>query len=110
MVGNLLLLVVLVAAGVVGLAALRRQIHGGSGGGMAGVGGDGVGGFGRSGGEDWSNRLADFKNLRDQGVLSEEEFRKIRTLVEPHARTGIPELRGRHRPPADPVGSDEARE
>jgi hypothetical protein len=43
-------------------------------------------------------------------VLSEEEFRKIRTLVEPHARTGIPELRGRHRPPADPVGSDEARE
>jgi hypothetical protein len=43
-------------------------------------------------------------------VLSEEEFRKIRTLVEPHARTGIPELRGRHRPRVDPVGSDEARE
>ncbi len=110
MVGNLLLLVAIVAAGVVGLAALRRQILGGSSGGMTGLSGDGVGGFGRSGGEDWSSRLADFKNLRDQGVLSEEEFRKIRTLVEPHARTGIPELRGRHRPRVDPVGSDEARE
>jgi hypothetical protein len=96
---NLLLLLALVAAGGVGVAALRRQIRGG----------DGVGGFGRSGGEDWSSRLADFKNLRDEGVLSEEEFRKIRTLVEPFARIGIPELRERHRLRADPVGSDEAR-
>jgi len=99
-VGNLLLLLALVAAGVVGIAAVRRHV----------LGGDGVGGFGRSGGEEWSSRLADFKNLRDQGVLSEEEFRKIRTLVEPHARTGTPERHGRHRPTADSVGSDEARE
>jgi len=106
---NLLLLAALVAAGVVGLAALRRQILGGSGS-TTGASGVGVGGFGRSKGEDWSSRLTDFKNLRDQGVLSEEEFRKIRGLVEPHARTGTPELRGRHRPHVDPVGSDEARE
>ena len=37
-----------------------------------------------SGRGDWENSLAGYKNLRDQGVLSEEEYRKIRTLVEPH--------------------------
>lgn len=37
-----------------------------------------------SGRGDWENALAGYKNLRDQGVLSEEEYRKIRTLVEPH--------------------------
>jgi hypothetical protein len=31
---------------------------------------------------DWENMLADCKNLRSQGVLSEDEYRKIRTLVE----------------------------
>jgi hypothetical protein len=37
-----------------------------------------------SGRGDWENALAGYKNLRDQGVLSEEEYRKIRTLAEPH--------------------------
>lgn len=31
---------------------------------------------------DWENMLADCKNLKSQGVLSEDEYRKIRTLVE----------------------------
>ena len=39
-----------------------------------------------SGRGDWENALAGYKNLRDQGVLSEEEYRKIRTLVEPHVQ------------------------
>ena len=39
-----------------------------------------------SGRGDWEKALADYKNLRDQGVLSEEEYRKIRTLVEPHVQ------------------------
>ena len=38
---------------------------------------------------DWAKTLADCKNLRDEGVLSEEEYRKIRTLVEPRLRGGI---------------------
>ena len=38
---------------------------------------------------DWAKTLADYKNLRDEGVLSEEEYRKIRTLVEPRLRGGI---------------------
>ena len=36
---------------------------------------------------DWENTLAEYKGLRDRGVLSEEEFRKIRTLVEPHMQS-----------------------
>lgn len=32
---------------------------------------------------DWESWLAKYKNLRDKGVLSDEEYRKIRTLVEP---------------------------
>lgn len=40
----------------------------------------------QSGRGDWEKALADYKNLRDQGVLSEEEYRKIRTLVEPHVQ------------------------
>jgi len=38
----------------------------------------------QSGRGDWENALVGYKNLRDQGVLSDEEYRKIRTLVEPH--------------------------
>ena len=36
---------------------------------------------------DWESVLVGYKNLRDKGVLSEEEYRKISTLVEPHVRT-----------------------
>ena len=35
---------------------------------------------------DWESSLVGYKNLRDKGVLSEEEYRKISTLVEPHVR------------------------
>ena len=34
-------------------------------------------------GGDWESALAEYKNLRDKGVLSDEEYRKIRKLVEP---------------------------
>lgn len=37
---------------------------------------------------DWESSLATYKNLRDKGVLSEEEYRKIRTLVNPHLQSG----------------------
>jgi hypothetical protein len=47
---------------------------------------------------DWEKTLVDYKNLRDEGVLSEEEYRKIRTLVEPHMRSGKPGLPGRQQP------------
>lgn len=58
---------------------------------------------------DWESTLAAYKNLRDQGVLSEEEFRKIRTLVEPPRRIGTPDLRARHRLPTDPAGPEHER-
>ena len=51
---------------------------------------------GESGRGDWENALAGYKNLRDQGVLSEEEYRKIRTLVEPHMQK--PDSGGGHSP------------
>ena len=35
---------------------------------------------------DWETALVGYKNLRDKGVLSEEEYRKISTLVDPHVR------------------------
>jgi hypothetical protein len=99
---NLLVLVALLGLAVAVVTGLRRGWFGG----------DGFGGFGGSGGAgrgDWEKTLVGYKNLRDEGVLSEEEFRKIRTLVEPHARTGTPELRARQWPPQDPVGPEEAR-
>jgi len=66
-------------------------------------------GMRKSGRGDWENMLARCKNLRDEGVLSEEEFRKVRTLVEPRLRFGVPELRARHWPPTDPAGPEAAR-
>jgi hypothetical protein len=32
---------------------------------------------------DWESALAGYKKLRDKGVLSDEEYRKIKTLVGP---------------------------
>jgi len=52
----------------------------------------------------WESTLADYRNLRNKGVLNEEEYRKIRTLVEPRTRLGVPELRSRAWPPTDPAG------
>ena len=34
----------------------------------------------------WESSLVGYKNLRDKGELSEEEYRKISTLVEPLVR------------------------
>jgi hypothetical protein len=53
--------------------------------------------------------LSEYKNLRDEGVLSEEEYRNIRTLVEPRLRGGAPAIGGRHRPPVDAVGPEHGR-
>jgi len=63
-----------------------------------------TGGAGLADDGGWETTLAEYKNLRDQGVLSEEEYRKIKTLVDPRMRTGVPELRLRHRPLTDPAG------
>ena len=41
---------------------------------------------------DWESALVGYKNLRDKGVLSEEEYRKITTLVEPHVRNDAPQV------------------
>jgi hypothetical protein len=54
---------------------------------------------------DWEKTLVNCKNLRDEGVLSDEEYRKIRTLVEPRLRVGRPIPSGRRPPPQHP-GSD----
>jgi len=54
---------------------------------------------------DWENALAGYKNLRDQGVLSEEEYRKIRTLVEPHLQKSDS---GGGQPPPDPAAERRA--
>lgn len=63
-----LMLAALVAAGVVVIVTIRSRYRG----------------SGAEGG-DWESALAGYKNLRDKGVLSDEEYRKIRTLVEPRA-------------------------
>jgi len=39
--------------------------------------------------ETWEQTLAEYKNLRDRGVLSEDEYRRIRTFVDPSARTPL---------------------
>jgi len=47
---------------------------------------------------DWESSLVGYKNLRDKGVLSEEEYRKISTLVEPHVRRDAKEPDRHQRP------------
>lgn len=57
---------------------------------------------------DWEGMLAGYRNLRDKGVLSDEEYRKITTLVEPYVRT-MPMATSRVVPPvADRAESDHA--
>lgn len=69
-----LLLVVLVAGGIVLIVALRSQCRDGA--------------TDRGDWKDaWEQSLAGYRNLRDQGVLSDAEYRRIRTLVEPHVRS-----------------------
>ena len=61
---------VLVAAGVVAIVRIRSWWQAGS-----------------DDHDDWESTLAEYKGLRDRGLLSDEEFRKIRTLVEPRTRS-----------------------
>ncbi len=77
----IVLLVVLVAAGVGAIVAIRRA-------------------WLRSQDDraEWERTLGDYKNLRDRGVLSEQEYRNIRTLVEPRTRLGVPADNGRRGP------------
>jgi len=85
------LLGLVVAAGVAAILVIRRRIRG----------------------DDdqatWERTLADYKNLRDEGVLSEQEYRNIRTLVEPRTRFGVPAPDDRHRPSVDAAGQDHGR-
>jgi hypothetical protein len=76
-----LLLVLVLAAGLVAIVMIRARWL---------ASGDDRG--------DWERTLVSCRNLRDEGVLSEEEYRKIRTLVEP--RLGM----GRHGHPGRPPG------
>ncbi|NBX29636.1 SHOCT domain-containing protein [bacterium] len=85
---NLAVLVLLAAGGFGAVVMLRRWL----------ASGDDRG--------DWARRLTEYKNLRDEGVLSEEEYRKIRTLVEPRLRGGASGVGGRHSPPVDAVGPE----
>ncbi len=110
---SLALLLVAVATGAVALVALRRRLLpvGSQPGCRSGFrAGNLRPKMGESGRGDWENMLASYKNLRDEGVLSEEEFRKVRTLVDPRMRTGAPELHAWHWPPTDPAGPEAARE
>ena len=60
--------------------------------------------------EDWEKALGDYKNLRERGVLSEEEYRNIRTLVEPRTRIGTPASAGRPQPAGESHGPLNGRE
>ena len=56
---------------------------------------------------DWESVLSDYKNLRDKGVLSEEEYRKIRTLVELKKRDDSLPFTHKRLHPADPDLTDQ---
>ncbi|MCX7406324.1 MAG: hypothetical protein NT089_11440 [Planctomycetia bacterium] len=58
---------------------------------------------------DWESVLSDYKNLRDRdkGVLSEEEYRKIRTLVELKKRDDSLPFTHKRLHPADPDLTDQ---
>ncbi|MFM7076826.1 MAG: hypothetical protein ACKO3G_12275 [Planctomycetaceae bacterium] len=86
-----ILLAVGLIAGVVVITAARRSLR---------RGGDDRG--------DWERTLVGWRNLRDEGVLTEEEYRKVRTLVEPRVRIGTPDPDVRRRPAGDP-GPDHER-
>ena len=68
------LLIALVAGGIAVIVATREKSRGG----------------GADHGdcdETWEQTLDEYKNLRDRGVLSEDEYRRIKTFVDPSART-----------------------
>lgn len=79
-------------AGVVAITAVRRWLR-------------------RSGDDrgDWEKTLVEWRNLRDEGVLTEEEYRRVRTLVEPRVRIGRLDPGVRQRPAAGGSGQDHER-
>ncbi|NDC53474.1 MAG: SHOCT domain-containing protein [Planctomycetia bacterium] len=78
-----LLLAAFVTAGIVVIVALRARFRGA----------DADHGA-------WETALAEYKHLRDKGVLSAEEYRKIRTLVEPRIESGASRAGAGGEPPA----------
>ncbi len=58
---------------------------------------------------DWERTLVGWRNLRDAGVLTEEEYRKVRTLAEPRTRIGMPHPHVRRRPAGGAFGPDHER-
>ena len=67
---NALLLAGFVAAGVVVIVTIRARMRSAA-----------------RQHESWETTLAGYRELRDKGVLTADEYRKIKTLVEP---TGVP--------------------
>lgn len=71
-----LLLIALVAGGIAAIVATREKVR--------------SPGAGRGDcDETWEQTLTEYKNLRDRGVLSEDEYRRIKTFVDPSARTTL---------------------
>jgi hypothetical protein len=62
-----LLLAVFVAGGVVAIVGIRGRYR-----------------KAEAGAGSWETALAEYRALRDKGVLTADEYRKIKTLVEPH--------------------------
>lgn len=81
-----LVLAAFVAAGVVAIVVLRSRYR-------AADADEGA----------WETALAEYKQLRDKGVLSAEEYRKIRTLVEPRIESDA------HKTPVGPGRAPPAR-
>ncbi len=108
--GSLALLALTLGAGIAAILSVRRRLVVPSCSAKKFSSGNGRGRMGESGRGDWESTLAGYKNLRDEGVLSEEEYRKIRTLGDPHVRTVVPELRPQHWPPTDPAGPEHTRD
>ncbi len=67
---NSLILLAVVVSGIVVIVLIREKLHGT--------------GAGRGDcDETWEQKLAEYKKLRDRGVLEEDEYRRIRTLGDP---------------------------
>jgi len=71
-----LLLIALVAGGLAVIVATREKLRG-------------VGTDRGDCDETWEQTLAEYKNLRDRGVLNEDEYRRIKTFVDPSTRTPV---------------------
>jgi hypothetical protein len=65
-------LLVLLAVGIAAIVKVRRWMSDSS-----------------ASADHWESTVADYRNLRNKGVLSEEEYRKIKTLVEPSGRGSV---------------------